>query len=194
MRIVGGSHRGRRLAAPAGRGLRPTTDRVREALFNVLAHGPGGLDGARVLDAFAGTGALGLEALSRGAGHATFFETDRRALQCVRDNVEAIGETARATVLIADATQPPPAPARAACSLVFLDPPYGQDVVAEALAALAAGGWLASAATIVVETASGADFAPPAGCALTDARHYGATSLYFVRLDATDGAGAGERA
>ena len=131
MRIIAGRHRGRKLVAPAGAATRPTADRVRQALFDMLWHAPwagrSAVDGALVLDAFAGTGALGLEALSRGAAHATFLETDRAALGALRANIAACREAERCAVLPADATRPPRA-ARA-CTLVFLDPPYGEDLV-----------------------------------------------------------------
>ena len=109
MRIVGGSHRGRRLAVPAGATLRPTSERVREALFNILAHGVGlPLGGAHVVDAFAGSGALGFEALSRGAARVTFMETDRDARQCIRQTAATLDLADRVEVLAADATRPPP--------------------------------------------------------------------------------------
>src|SRR5919202_3353208 len=126
MRIIAGRHRGRRLLAPVGRGTRPTADRVRQALFDMLWHAPWAgrarIEGARVLDAFAGTGALGLEALSRGAAAATFLETDKAALAALRANIAACREEARCRVLAADAMKPPRA--AAPCDLLFLDPPY----------------------------------------------------------------------
>ena len=179
MRIVGGSLRGRRLAAPTVRGLRPTSARVRAALFNILDHGPAPPAGGRVLDAFAGTGALGFEALSRGAVHATFFDTDRRALRAMRATAAALGLGDATDVRQADATAPPPA--HRPCDLVFLDPPYGDDVTAAAVAALGAAGWLAAGATIVVEARRRAPPAPPAGFAVRDTRRYGGTALHFVR-------------
>ncbi len=174
MRIVAGAWRGRRLVAPAGEATRPTADRVRQALFDSLAHAPWAraedgspvLDGALVLDAFAGTGALGLEALSRGAAHATFFERDRAALAALRANVAACAAAAAAVFAI-DATAPPPA--AAPCGLVFLDPPYRLGLVARALAALHAQGWLAPGALLVIETA--ADEAAPLGPTMLDRRH-----------------------
>ncbi len=184
MRIVAGAWRGRRLVAPPGLETRPTADRVRQALFDSLMHAPwakgeGGrslLDGARVLDAFAGSGALGLEALSRGAAHATFFERDRAALAALRANVAACGAAATCTVLAADATNPPPAPA--ACGLVFLDPPYRLGLVARALDALQNRGWLAPAALLVIETA--AEEPAPAGPALLERTH-GAARITVAR-------------
>ena len=152
MRIVAGAWRGRALSAPSGDATRPTADRVRQALFDRLLHAPwagrAAIDGARVLDAFAGTGALGLEALSRGAGYATFLEIGRAALTALRANVAACRAEACCTVLPADALRPPPGQA---CGLLFLDPPYGQDLVAPALNALQAAGWIAPDALIVAE-------------------------------------------
>jgi len=154
MRIIAGAWRGRALGAPPGHATRPTADRVRQALFDMLLHAPWGgrnlIEGVHVLDAFAGTGALGLEALSRGAAHATFMETDRAALAALRSNVAACKAADRATLLVADATRPQAA--SVGCGLVFLDPPYGQDFVPRALAALRAAGWIAPAALVVSET------------------------------------------
>jgi 16S rRNA (guanine966-N2)-methyltransferase len=152
MRIVGGVWRGRRLVAPAGTTTRPTADRVRQALFDRLLHAPwagrDALEGARVLDVFAGTGAFGLEALSRGAADAVFLERDRAALAALRANVAACGAEARCRVLPADALRPPPG---RFCTLLFLDPPYGADLVPQAVAALARTGWVAPGALIVAE-------------------------------------------
>lgn len=152
MRIVAGAWRGRALSAPPGDATRPTGDRVRQALFDRLMHAPwagrAAIDGARVLDVFAGTGALGLEALSRGAAYATFLESGSAALTALRANVAACRAEARCTILAANALRPPPGQA---CGLLFLDPPYGQDLVAPALIALQAAGWIAPAALIVAE-------------------------------------------
>lgn len=186
MRVVGGRHRGRRLGAPPGATVRPTADRVREALFNILVHGdlvPGGLDGARVIDLFAGTGALGLEALSRGAGHVVFIENGRAALTALERNIAALGEASRATVLARDATRPGGRVGPHA-SLAFLDPPYGRGLVGPALAALADGAWLAPDALVVVETAARDDLEPPVGFVEVDRRRYGATTLLFLRAEA----------
>ena len=151
MRIIAGAWRGRGLAAPAGQGTRPTADRVRQALFDRLLHAPwcgrARIEGARVLDGFAGTGALGLEALSRGAGHASFFETDPAALAALRANIAACRATARCTVLGDIRT----APRGQLCTLIFLDPPYGQGLLAPAMARLRAMGWLAPDAIVVAE-------------------------------------------
>ncbi len=153
MRIVGGEWRGRTLAGPPGRDTRPTADRVRQALFDMLLHAPWGgrerVEGVRVLDGFAGTGALGLEALSRGAAHATFVESDRAALTVLRRNISLCGAPARSTVLAADLLSIGPG---RGCSLLFLDPPYGQGLVPPAVGRLRQMGWVASGALIAAET------------------------------------------
>lgn len=181
MRIVAGAWRGRTLLTPPGAATRPTADRVRQALFDILLHAPwGGRDwmaGATVLDAFAGSGALGLEALSRGAAHATFLERDAAALACLRANVAACRAGDRAVVLAADATRPP---VGRACALVFLDPPYGLGLVPVALAALGAAGWLAADAVAVVETAR-AEVVEPPGEMLAE-RCHGAARVTVWRL------------
>ena len=167
--------------------MRPTSDRVREALFDVLAHnayGPGAAalpQGVRVVDAFAGSGALGFEALSRGAAHATFMETDAEALRVIRANAAALDETGRVTIMPRDAARPGPAPTP--CTLAFLDPRYGSGLAAPALAALAADKWLSPGAVCVVELAAKEDFAPPPGFAPIDQRRYGATRIVFVRRE-----------
>ena len=186
MRIIAGKHRGRRLAAPPGRALRPTADRAREALFNVLAHGLGEsrldwLD-LEVADVFAGTGAFGLEALSRGAGHATFIDSDAAALDVVRRNARTLGEDEHITLVQCDACHPIPPP-RGACGLVFLDPPYGGGLAAPALAALATSGWLGPGAIAVIELGAKEDFTPPAGFTALDARRHGAARLAFLRWE-----------
>ena len=186
MRVVGGRHRGRRLIAPAGDTVRPTSDRAREALFNILSHGNFAAAGSpfadeNVLDAFAGTGALGIEALSRGAARAAFIETDRDALRAVRQNLAALDEEDAADVISGDATRPPRAPF--ACALGFLDPPYRSGLAAPALTALAAMGWLAPRAVAVVEIAADEAFSPPDEFTLIDERKYGAAKLIFLRRE-----------
>jgi 16S rRNA (guanine966-N2)-methyltransferase len=190
MRIVAGRHRGRRLLAPPGETVRPTSDRAREALFNILSHSRFAAEGipfdeAAVLDAFAGTGALGLEALSRGAAEAVFIERDRDALVILRDNIEALGEGARARITPGDATRPPRA--INACSVAFLDPPYHSGLAAPALTALAAAGWFAPDALAVVELAARELFTPAAGFTLLDERVYGAARLVFLRHEHNSG-------
>ena len=182
MRIIGGAHRGRALAG-LGKGdaaahLRPTSDRVREALFNVLAGGYGDpVPGARVLDLFAGTGALGLEALSRGAASASFVESGRKALGLLRQNIARCGAGEAARVLPLDARRPGPNPG-APHDLVFLDPPYGKGLGEAALAAALAGGWIADDALIVWEES--APVAPPEGLRPIEERRYGDTVIRFL--------------
>jgi 16S rRNA (guanine966-N2)-methyltransferase len=149
MRIISGQWRGRALIAPAGEATRPTADRVREALFSMLASRLGSFEGLRVLDGFAGTGALGLEALSRGAGHAVFIERDAAAVRALRGNIDKLG--ADATVIAAPIETIGKAPAP--CDLILLDPPYGAGLGEVALARLAAQGWVAPHALVSVETA-----------------------------------------
>ena len=184
MRIVAGSHRGRRLAAPAGEAVRPTSDRAREALFDILSHGRFAAAGSpfaeqRVLDAFAGTGAFGLEALSRGASAAAFIENGREALAALRRNIASLGEEERAYVVAGDATRPPRPPF--ACGLALLDPPYRSGLAALALAALADTGWLVEDALVVVEVAAREPLMMPAGFTIIDERQYGAARLVFAR-------------
>lgn len=185
MRIVAGRHRGRPLESPADDRVRPTSDRARESLFNILEHGKfaaGGLSpvrGARVLDCFCGTGALGLEALSRGAAAATFLDLDPAAQRLARANAKTLGETANAQFITADATRPPRADKP--CTLVFLDPPYGEGLADRALLALADGGWFAPGAIAIVETAHHETIAAPEGFTAADERHYGKAKLTFLR-------------
>jgi 16S rRNA (guanine966-N2)-methyltransferase len=186
MRIVGGKHRGRKIEAPPGLEVRPTSDRAREALFNILIHGhlsadgTSPLPGARVLDAFAGSGALGLEALSRGAAHALFIDSDAKACAAIRANAKALGEAANVTVIPGDATKPPPCPG-APCSVVFLDPPYGRDLAAPALSALAARGLIAEGAVGVVELAKSDGITLPREFTLIDDRHYGKARILVLK-------------
>ncbi|WP_142847875.1 16S rRNA (guanine(966)-N(2))-methyltransferase RsmD [Telmatospirillum sp. J64-1] len=178
MRIVGGRHKGRALTAPQGMETRPTSDRARESLFNILAHsGETPLQGARVLDAFAGSGALGFEALSRGAAQAIFLDTAPAALSAIRANAATLKESP--TILRVDATNPPPAPA--ACDLVFLDAPYNKTLSEPALASLAAKGWIAPDAACIVEVAAREDFFAPPGFEEWDRRSYGAAKVIFLR-------------
>lgn len=179
MRVIAGIHKGRRLVAPPGEATRPTSDRARQALFDMLAHAPWAapIDGARVLDGFAGSGALGIEALSRGAAHATFMETARPAQGAIRANLETCREGPRASLLPADATRPPRAPAP--CGLVFLDPPYRSALLPRALAALAAQGWFAPAAILCLEMAS--DEAGEFAGEILAERVHGAARLLVLR-------------
>jgi 16S rRNA (guanine966-N2)-methyltransferase len=184
VRIIAGRHRGRLLAAPPGETVRPTGERAREALFNILAHGSFASSGpayagARVLDAFAGTGAFGLEALSRGAAGVVFIENNRAALAALRANIATLGEEQHADIISGDATAPPRAPAPVA--LAFLDPPYGKGLAVKALVALADAGWLAAGALCVVEMAAKERIEPPPGFSSLDERRYGAARLVFLR-------------
>ena len=186
MRIVGGTHKGRALKPPKDARVRPTSDRTREAIFNVLAHGDFGgwaLDGARVLDLFAGTGALGLEALSRGASFALFVDDPPQSRGLIRENAEALGETGRIKLYRRDATKlsnregsagPP-------FSLVFCDPPYGKGLGGRALEAAHAGGWLEDGALCILEEASSADVPCPDGFEELDRRVYGDTQVVFLK-------------
>ena len=197
LRIVGGVHRGRRLVAPLGDTVRPTSDRAREALFNILSHGDFATSGLMfaerpVLDAFAGTGAFGLEALSRGAGAAVFIEDNPEALAALRRNVAALGEEHRAQIVAGDATRPPRA--AQACAVAFLDPPYRSGLAAPALEALAAAGWLTPDALVVIEVAAREDVRPAAGFTLIGERVYGAARLVFLRREPlAEGAPTGDQ-
>lgn len=184
MRIVGGTFKGRSLAAPPGRGTRPTADRVRESVFNVLAHADwsAGLEGRRVLDLFAGSGALGLEALSRGAAFALFVDDDAAARGAIRENIEALGLFGVTRIHRRDATDlgVKPAGLGAPFDLVFLDPPYGQGLGVRALTRLAPGGWISDDALVVFEC--GADETPVVDdFKRLDEREYGAAKVLFLR-------------
>ncbi len=187
LKIIGGKHRGRSLEAPEGLAVRPTAARAREALFNIVVHANWREDGAsplidaRVLDAFAGSGALGLEALSRGAAHATFLDNDAKSIKLIAENLRKMGETANAKVVRADATRPPPA--REPCDLVFLDPPYRSGLAGTALAALAAAGWLAKDGIATVELANNEDLAPVPGFETIDERRYGAARILILKYE-----------
>lgn len=167
MRIISGHWRGRAIVAPPGDATRPTADRVREALFSMLLSRLGSFEGLRVFDGFAGTGALGLEALSRGAAKAWFIEQDRLALAALRANVLSVA-AANATVLAGDATRPPRAPIP--CDLVFLDPPYGRGLGPRAVAALDEAGWIAADTVIVLELGRDEEL-PELGALLADRTH-----------------------
>ncbi|MDW3208094.1 MAG: 16S rRNA (guanine(966)-N(2))-methyltransferase RsmD [Alphaproteobacteria bacterium] len=181
MRIVAGSRRGLTLEAPEGHTTRPTTDRARESLFNILA-GPkylGRLRDRSVADFFAGSGAVGLEAISRGAAQCHFLETDPGALQVLRRNITRMKDAATAChVLTQDATRPPRA--RDACGLLFLDPPYDVDAAATALTAAISAGWMADDGLAVVQVHPKRDFSVPDGLEQVDDRKYGATRFLFL--------------
>jgi len=181
MRIVAGKFRGKQLTSPADHGTRPTSDRARESIFNILGSllGPV-LEGRRVLDLFAGTGALGLEALSRGAAHVTFVETGAEARGLIRDHIEAFGVAGITKLLRRDATALGKPGTFGQFDLVFLDPPYHRGLGEKALAELAANGWLAPGAVIVWEEAADAEVTVPEGFALDDTRQYGAAAIRFL--------------
>ena len=184
MRIIAGEFRGRALASvgkgDAGAHLRPTTDRVRESLFNVLSGGAHDdpITGARVLDLFAGTGALGLEALSRGAAHVTFVDDGRKALDLIRQNIEICHAQANTRIFRSDARRLAPNK-NAPFDLIFLDPPYGKGLGELAMAAALRGGWVAQNALIIWEDS--AQIIPPEGITPLDQRKYGDTRISILR-------------
>lgn len=181
MRIVAGKFRGKTLTSPSDDSIRPTSDRARESIFNILGSRLGPvLDGMRVLDLFAGTGALGLEALSRGASHVTFVDTGAEARGLIRDHIEAFGAAGITKLLRRDASALGAPGSFGQFDLVFLDPPYNQALGEKALADLAANNWLAPDATIVWEEFSGAEVTIPAGFTLEDTREYGAAAVRFL--------------
>ncbi len=180
MRVVGGRLRGRALAAPASRAIRPTSERLRESIFDILAHRhAGAVEGARVVDLFAGSGALAIEALSRGAAYALFIDNGAEARALLRGNVEAMALGGVTRIWRADATGLGKAPAGPPFTLAFLDPPYDQGLAGPALAALVAGGWLASGALVVVEESAKAEIAAPAALRPIEERVYGDTKIAF---------------
>lgn len=182
MRIVGGRLKGRSLVSPSSRDIRPTADRLRESLFNILIHAyDDPIADARVLDLFAGTGALGIEAVSRGAAFALFVDNGTEARALLRNNVEALGLGGVTKVYRRDATNLGAAHPMEPFSLVFLDPPYRMKLAEKALASLRDGGWLAPGALIVVEEAGDAEFAAPQGFEQSERRTYDDTELVFLR-------------
>ena len=182
MRVVGGRLRGRNLAAPSSREIRPTADRLRESLFNILVHAyDDPLQGARVLDLFAGTGALGIEAISRGATFALFVDTGAEARALLRNNVEALGLGGVTKIFRRDATNLGAAHPLPPFTVVFLDPPYGKGLAETALVSLRDGGWLEPGALLVVEEAKAADFAAPSGFEELERRAYDDTELVFIK-------------
>lgn len=186
MRIIGGTFSGRKIAAPAGRTTRPMLDRIRQALFNIIEHHDWGrpigdpLEGANVMDAFCGTGALALEAVSRGAARATLFDNDRNALRAAAANVENLGVKNICHVIPGDALHPPKA--AYACRLVFVAPPYRKGLIAPALTALDKTGWIAPDALVVAETARKEPVEVPAGFLPIFSRFYGDTALHFISV------------
>ncbi len=184
MRVVGGSLRGRTLAGPKSQSIRPTADRLRESLFNILLHAYGDpISGARVLDLFAGTGALGIEALSRGAAFALFVDDGAEARALLRENVASLGLGGVTRIFRRDATKLGPAHPIEPFSLVFLDPPYAQGLAEKALASARAGGWLTGDALMIVEEATKSVFAAPEGFGEIERRIYDDTTFVFLKLN-----------
>ena len=183
MRIVAGKFRGRALVAPSDRSIRPTSDRVREAMFNALAHGAAAVEfeGARVIDLFAGTGALALEAVSRGAAYGLLVEESAEARGLIRENIEALGLTGCTRIFRRDATDLGPAGNIEPFGLAFLDPPYGKGLADRALVSLLDGGWLNPGAVIVVEEKDRIAVAVPPALTILDQRSYGDTQVMLIR-------------
>lgn len=184
MRVVGGAQRGRPITAPRGQATRPTADRTRQALFNVLEHAPWspGLAGRRVIDLFAGSGALGLEALSRGAAFCLFADREPAAREAIAKNLAALGLGDAAAIRPWDATRLPPRPGDlAAFDLVFLDPPYGRGLGERALASLLAGGWLGGGAVATLEQGAGDPAPASPGFDRLDDRAWGAARIWFLK-------------
>ena len=182
MRVVGGKFRGRILAAPDSRAIRPTSERLRESIFDILAHAyDDPVTGANVVDLFAGAGTLGFEALSRGATRTLFVDDGSEARALLRANVETLGLGGVTRVFRRDATKLGLAPPGETFALAFLDPPYGKDLAPRALASLLSGGWLAPGALVVVEEAADAEVALPDGLNLREVRRYGDTQVIFAQ-------------
>jgi 16S rRNA (guanine966-N2)-methyltransferase len=183
MRIIGGEFGGRALVTPRSHAIRPSADRLRQTLFDILAHSHGdAVEGARVLDLFAGTGALGIEALSRGAAYALFIEDAVEARGLIRQNVEVLGLTGRTRIFRRDATRLGSAGTIAPFGLVFVDPPYRQGLGEQALASAHAGGWLASGALAVLEEDEKTEIGPLDGFERLDRRVVGDSQLLFLKL------------
>lgn len=184
MRIDAGAHKGTKLIAPEGADVRPTSDRARQAIFNMLMHRFDAVRGAKVLDAFAGSGALGLEALSRGAESLVAFELAKPALEALKRNIKACHEIARTLVFSHDARNPPHAASHkhyAPCSLIFLDPPYEKGLIPLTLTALQAAGWIAPEALVVAEMSAKEDLLEMDGFAVEDERRYGKAKIVLLR-------------
>jgi 16S rRNA (guanine966-N2)-methyltransferase len=182
MRIVGGEFRGRTLKGPSSQAIRPTSDKLRESVFNILAHSYGDpIANARVLDLFAGTGALGCEALSRGAKFALFVDEGAEARGLIRTNVEALSFTGVTRIFRRDASRMGEIGALAPFDLIFCDPPYSKGLAEKSIASARAGGWLASGALIAVEEAVKAAFQTPEGFEELERREYGDTEIIILR-------------
>ena len=185
MRIVGGKFKGRGLKTPSSSIVRPTSDRLRETIFNILAHGyDDACEGARVIDLFAGTGALGIEALSRGANFALFVDDSNEGRALLRANVETLGLGGVTRIFRRDATKLGPMPPQDQFTLAFLDPPYGKELAPRALNALRDGDWLADGALCLIEEEADAKIELPEGFTLLDRRETSDTQVMFVRFGA----------
>src|SRR5271154_1666942 len=184
MRVVGGRLKGRTLHAPASRAIRPTSERLRESIFDIIAHRHDGVEGARVVAVFAGSGALGIEALSRGARFALLVDNGSEARALLRANVEALALGGVTRIWRADAAKLGSVPAGGPFALAFLDPPYGQALAGPALASLIEGGWLEPNALCVVEEAAKVEIVAPDGLALIDERTYGDTKIMILQASA----------
>lgn len=182
MRIVGGEFRGRSLATPKTNAIRPTTDRTRESLFNILAHAyPESLDGTRVLDLFAGTGAVGIEALSRGCRAALFVENSVEGRGLLWENIDALGLHGRARMLRRDATLLGNVSTTEPFNLLFADPPYGKGLGEKALAAAHSGGWLVPDALVVLEERADVEVRLDPVFVPIEDRDFGETRMHIYR-------------
>ena len=183
MRIVGGKFRGKQLKTPQSQDIRPTSDRVRESVFNMLTNGPDGdlINHSRVLDLFAGTGANGLEALSRGATFTLFVDNGAEARGLLRENTMALGQQGASKIWRRDATDMGRCAPMAPFDIVFLDPPYEQGLGEKALMSLVDGGWLAPNATLVFEEALKAEISLPTGFEMMKEKPYGQTKILFLK-------------
>lgn len=184
MRIIAGRFKGRSLRSPASGNIRPTSDRLRESLFNVLAHAYGDpVSGSRVLDLFAGTGALGIEALSRGATFVCFVEEAAEARGLIKENIETLGLAGQSKVFRRDATRMGNAHPNEPFSLVFCDPPYGKNFAPSALSSALSGGWITIDALVIIEERADAVIELPTGLVLLEQRIYGDTQIIFARFE-----------
>ena len=185
MQIVGGRLKGRTLLTPSSRAIRPTSERLRKSIFDIVEHRfPGHIEGARVVDLFAGTGALAIEALSRGARFGLLVDNGSEARALLRGNVEALALGGVTRIWRADATKLGSAPKGGPFALAFLDPPYGEGLAGPALASLVGGGWLESNALCVVEEAAKVEVIAPVGISLIDERTYGDTKIMIFQATA----------
>ncbi len=179
MRIIGGEYGGRRIIAPKGKNIRPTTDRMRETIFNILSHSSGEFEGANILDVFAGSGAMGLEALSRGAAHATFFDKDRSALQLVKKNIDLLDALDKSTIKYVTAPIFPPA--QKTFDFIFLDPPYNLDIISDTLSALSKNNYFADNAMVIAEYSPDTDFVFPDYFDVIKEKTYGDARFSFLK-------------